>query len=164
MGASKGTDDQHFLRGIRTSTASNASSYGFSLTVAGSYAALTKVHGTPTWLELFVFLAGSCTGFAMVNAASTRLFRVESPDEPELVISLATSLSIFSVCASVGAATGVAFALSSWLAWLLGSVAFTLVYVMAVGAEVGIAAHEHPAGGVEGERRRRRASQRKRQA
>lgn len=135
-------DEQHFVRGIRTSTATNTTAFGFSLTVAGSFAALTKVHGEPTWLELFLFLVGSCTGFAAVNALVTRLFRKESPDEPELVISLATSLSMFSVCGAVGAATGVAFALSGWLAWLLAGLAFTLAYVIGVGVEIGIAAHQ----------------------
>jgi len=156
MAGSRQAEERHFLRGIRTSTANNASSYGFSLTVAGSYAALSKVHGSPTWPELFVFLSGSCASFAVVNALSTWFFRIASPDEPELVISLATSLSVFSVCSSVAAATGVAFALSGWLAWLLGAVAFTLVYVASVGAELGLAARQHPAGGVDGERHRRR--------
>jgi hypothetical protein len=144
----------HFVRGVRTSTANNASAYGFSLTVAGSFAALTKVHGDPTWLELFLFLAGSCAGFAVVNALSTRFYREESPDEPEVVISLATSLSVFSVCGAVGVAAGVAFALSGWLAWAVAALAFTLAYVVGVGAEIGFAAHQHALGGPEGERRR----------
>lgn len=147
-------DEQHFLRGIRTSTANNASAYGFSLAVAGSFGALNKVRGQPTWLELFLFLAGACAGFAAINALSTWFFRKESPDEPELVISLATSLSVFSVCASVGAAAGIAYTLSDWAAWPLAALAFTLVYITAVGAEIGLAAHQHPAGGTEGERHR----------
>ena len=39
-----------------------------------------------------------------MNAASTCLYRDESPDEPESVISLATSMSVFSVCLAVAAA------------------------------------------------------------
>lgn len=144
----------HFLRGVRTSTATNASAYGFSLAVGGSFVAVTKLQGEPAWHELFLFLGGSCVGFAAVNAFSTRFFREESPDEPEVVISLATSLSVFSVCASVGAAAGVADALSSWAAWLFASLAFTLVYITAVGVEIGVAAHRHPAGGTAGEARR----------
>jgi hypothetical protein len=150
-------DRHHVLRGIRTSTANNASAYGFSLTAAGSYGALTKVHGEPTWLELFLFLVGACCGFALVNALSTRFFRKESPDEPELVISLATSFSVFSVCGSVAAATGVAFALSGWSAWLLAATAFTLVYIVGVGAEIGLAAHQHPEGRKARQTRRSRA-------
>jgi predicted MFS family arabinose efflux permease len=152
-------DDHHFVRALRTSPATNTPAYGFSLSVAGSFAALMNVHGEPTWLELYLFLIGSCAGFATVNALSTRLFRKEAPDEPELVISLATSLSAFSVCAAVGAATGIAFAFSSWLAWPLGALAFTLVYLVGVGVEIGIAAHQHPQGGPAGRRRRRRGKQ-----
>jgi hypothetical protein len=143
-------DRHHFLRGVRTSTAANASAYGFSLAVAGSFEAVSKVRGDPTWAELFLFLAAACGGFALVNAASTRLYRDESPDEPELVISLATSLSVFSVCGSVAVAVGVAHALAGWLAWPVTGLAFTLVYVTGVGAEIGIAAYRHPAGGVGG--------------
>src|SRR5579883_2697592 len=116
-------DERHVLRGIRTSTANNAPAYGFSLSAAGSFGALSKVHGAPSWLDLFLFLVGACTGFALVNAVSTRLFRLESPDEPELVITLATSLSVFSVCGSVAAAVGIAFALSGWAAWPLPDLA-----------------------------------------
>ncbi len=64
-------DEQHFVWGLRTSTAKNTTAYGFSLVVAGSFAALTKAHGQPTWLDLLLFLAGSCGGFAAVNALST---------------------------------------------------------------------------------------------
>jgi hypothetical protein len=146
----RSVDEQHFVRGVRTSVANNTTAYGFSLTVTGSYGALAKVHGEPTWVELYLFLAGSCLGFAVVNTLSTRLFRKESPDEPELVISLASSLSVFSVCAAVGAATGVAFALSDWAAWLLAAVAFTLAYVVGVGAEISLAAHQRSRGRSDG--------------
>jgi hypothetical protein len=72
------------------------------------------------------------------------------------VISPATSLSFFSVCASVGVAAGVAFALPDWWAWLVTPLVYTLVYVARLGAEIGFAAHRHPEGGLEGERSRRR--------
>jgi hypothetical protein len=149
-------DEVHFLRGVRTSSANNAPAYGFSLVSAGSFAALQKVHGEPTWLEIFLFLIGGCAGFAAVNLVSTWFFQKESPDEPELVISVATSLSFFSVCASVGVAVGVAFLFPDWWAWLLTPLAYTLTYIAGVGAEIGFAAYSHPEGGVEGERARRR--------
>jgi hypothetical protein len=63
----------------------------------------------------------------------------------------------------VAAATAIALALSGWLAWLLGAVAFTLVYVAGVGAELGLAARQHPSGGIDGERRRQRARRVRRQ-
>jgi hypothetical protein len=154
MAGSNQADRQHFLRGVRTSTANNASAYGFSLATTGSFGALFKVHGDPSWLELYVFLIGSCLGFAAVNTLSTWRFRKESPDEPELVISLATSFSAFSVCAAVGAATGIALALSGWPAWLLGSIAYTLTYIICVGGEIAFAAYRHPEGGADAEEAR----------
>jgi hypothetical protein len=132
--------EHHFVRGVRTSTANNTTAYGYSLAVACSFAALIKVHGEPSWAELFLFVIGSCGGFALVNAAATRLYRKESPDEGELVISLATSLSVFSVSTSVVSAIGVGLAVPGRPSWLLAAFAFTVVYVLAVGAEVAIAA------------------------
>ena len=143
----RGLRDHHFVRSIRTSTSNNTAAYGFSLAVAGSFAALTKVHGDPTWLQLFLFLLGSSLGFALVNTLATSFFRRDAPEEPDIVVSLATSLSAFSVCASVGTAAGVAFALPGWPAWLLGSAAFTLAYVLGIGVETALAAHRHPRGG-----------------
>jgi hypothetical protein len=63
---------------------------------------------------------------------------------------------VFSVCGSVGIATRVAFALPGWAAWPVTAIAFTFAYLVGVGAEIGLAAHQHPGGGVSGERRRRR--------
>ena len=149
-------DEHHFLRGVRTSTAHNTTAYGYSLAAAGTYAALAKVHGEPGWWELYFFLIAACAGFAVINTLSTWFFRKESPDEPEVVLSLATSFSVFSVCASVGVATGIAFLFADWVAWPLGAVAFTLAYLVLVGAEIGIAAHRHPVGGISGEQVRTR--------
>jgi hypothetical protein len=137
--------EQHFVRAFRTSTATNTTAYGFSLTVAGSLAALMKVHGDPSWPALYLFLIGSCGGFACVNILATRVFRRASPDQSELVIALATSLSVFSVCAAVASATAIAYAISSWLAWPIAALMFTLTYLIAVGVEIGVAAHSHPA-------------------
>jgi hypothetical protein len=92
MARRRRADEQHIIRGVRTSTANNAPAYGFSLAATGSYAALIKVRGDPTWLELFLFLIAACAAFAIVNGLATWFFRKESPDEPEVVISLATSL------------------------------------------------------------------------
>ena len=113
--------------------------------MAGSFAALMKVHGEPSRPELF-FVIGSCAGFAVVNVLSTRFFREESPDEPEVVISLATSLSVFSVCGSIGVVTGIAYALAGWPAWPLGAFVLSMIYIVGVGAEIGFAAHRHPEG------------------
>src|SRR5262249_37762392 len=126
--------------------------------LAGSYAALAKVHGEPGWLELFLFLLGSSLGFAVVNTLSTGFFRRAAPDEPDVVVSLATALSAFSVCASVGAALGLAFAPPGWAAWPLCSAVFTLVYIVGVGAETALAADRHPHGGAEAEVSRRNAA------
>ena len=146
-------DEHHFVRGIRTSTANNTTAYGFSLAVAGTYGALAKVQGEPTWVELFLFLLGSTSGFAVVNTLATRFFREDAPDEPHVVVSLATSFSAFSVCAAVGAGAGIAYALSGWLAWVLAALAFTVAYILGVGLETGLAAHSHPEGGRQTARR-----------
>jgi hypothetical protein len=68
------------------------------------------------------------------------------PSEPAEVVALGTSFSIVSISATAGAAIGVAYALWGWLAWLAGSFTATLVYVLLVGLELGLAARAHPRG------------------
>jgi hypothetical protein len=65
-------------------------------------------------------------------------------------VSPATSLSIFSVSASAATSALAASALPAIVAWPSVSVIFTFVYIVGVGAELGLAARRHPAGGADG--------------
>jgi hypothetical protein len=137
---------EHYLLGLRSSTKHNTPAYGFSIAAGAGVAAIMRIHGAPTLLDIFLFIAGTSLGFAVVTLASTRLFRIEMPAEPPVVVALGGSLSVISISAATGTAIGLAYVCSGWLAWLIPSLAFTLVYLLLVGLEIGIAAKIHPRG------------------
>ena len=137
----------HYLRGLGISTRSNSLAYGYSVAITASFGAVYRLAGSPDVGELFVFVAGAGVAFALVNAAITRGFRRRMPDEPAVVIALGTSFSIVSISAALGTACLIAWALDGYLAWGLGAFAATLVYLLAVGAEMAVAGEIHELGG-----------------
>lgn len=140
-----------YLRGLGISTRNNTIAYGYSVGVTSTFAVVQTFHSARVG-DVFLFLAGACLPFALVNALVTAGFRRRFADEPGVVIALATSFSLLSVAAAVGVATLVAWAAPSWVAWVTASFAFTIVYLCAVGAETAVAAAQHALGGDEGER------------
>ena len=58
--------------------------------------------------RIFLFILGASLPFALVNVLVTRGFRQRFPDEPGVVIALATSFSALSIAAAVGAETALA--------------------------------------------------------
>ena len=137
---------RQYLFGLRRTSDHHTPAYAFSIAAGVTAVALTKNEGMPTYLELFMFIVGSGTIMSITNAAATRLYRTESREQPQHVIAFATSLSVVSISASVGAAIGVAAVLSGWSAWLIGGAAFTLVYLLVAAAEVAIGAAFHREG------------------
>lgn len=146
----------HYIRGVRTSSRHNAAAYGFSIAATGSFGVLTKLDGAPSLLDIFVFIVGASIGFAILNAIATEGYSTQMPDEPAVVVLLGTSFSIVSISAAVGVCVGIGYALGGWPAWILGSFAFTLVYLLATAVELGIAAQLHEEGGHSGEQQRSR--------
>jgi hypothetical protein len=137
---------EHYVLGLRSSTKHNAPAYGYSVAAGATLAALTKVDGSPSLLDVFLFIIGASSAFALVNIAGTSMFRAEMPSEPPVVVALGTTFSVVSISGATGSAVGIAYLLSGWLAWGLGALSFTLVYQLLLGLELGIAARTHPRG------------------
>ncbi|HZU19847.1 MAG TPA: hypothetical protein VE982_01385 [Gaiellaceae bacterium] len=138
---------EHYVLGLHSSTKHNSTAYGYSVVAGATIAAVTKVDKAPSLLDVFMFIVGASAGFALINATATRGYQAEMPSEPPEVVALGTTFSMVSISAAAGAAIGVAYALSGWLAWVVASFAATLVYVLLVGLELGLAARAHPRGG-----------------
>jgi hypothetical protein len=136
----------HYARGLGVSTRNNTIAYGYSVGATATFGVLQELHGFDV-ARIFVFIAGACSPFALVNALVTRGFREPFADEPDLVVALATSFSVVSVAAAVGAATLVAWAAPGWVGFLFAPFAFTSAYLLAVGAETAFAAARHDDGG-----------------
>jgi hypothetical protein len=137
---------EHYVLGLRSSTKHNSTAYGYTIAMAATYGAVARIDKAPSLLDVFMFIVGASAAFALINATATAGFRAEMPSEPAEVVALGTSFSIVSISATAGAAIGVAYALWGWLAWLAGSFTATLVYVLLVGLELGLAARAHPRG------------------
>jgi hypothetical protein len=136
----------HYERGLGISTRNNTIAYGYSVGGTATFAIVQELHHADI-ARIFLFILGASLPFSLVNAAVTRGFRQRFADEPGVVIALATSFSALSIAAAVGAATLVAWAAPTWLAWACAPFVFTTVYLLAVGAETALAAERHEAGG-----------------
>jgi hypothetical protein len=136
----------HYERGLGISTRNNTIAYGYSVGATTTFAVVQELHDADI-PRIFLFILGTSVPFALVNALVTRGFRQRFADEPGVVIALATSFSALSIAAAVGAATLVAWAAPTWLAWVCAPFAFSTVYLLAVGGETALAAERHEAGG-----------------
>ena len=136
----------HYGRGLGISTRNNTIAYGYSVGATATFGVLQVLHRANV-ARIFLFIVGASVPFALVNALVTRGFRRRFADEPGVVIALATSFSIVSVSAAVGAATLVAWAAPDWAGWICGAFVFSIVYLLAVGAETAVAASRHDQGG-----------------
>jgi hypothetical protein len=142
---------EHYLIGLRSSTKHNTAAYGYSIAAGSTLAAMTDVDGAPSLLDIFVFIAGTSVAFAAINIVSTAAFRARMPSEPPVVVALGTTFSMISISVAVASAVGIAYALQSWIAWGVGALTFTLVYLLLLGLELGLAARAHPRGARDGE-------------
>ena len=136
----------HYLRGLGISTRNNTIAYGYSVGSTSTFAIVDDFHRASV-ADIFLFIVGSCVPFTLANVLVTKGFRRRFADEPGVVIALATSFSVVSVAAAVGAGTLVAWAAPHWPAWVAAPFAFTVVYLAAVGAETSVAAARHDLGG-----------------
>jgi hypothetical protein len=130
---------QDYVRGLGMATHNNALAYGYSVTVASTFALLTSTAGSPDVGHIFAFLLGTGVAFAGVNALVTRGFRRRVKEEPQIVLVLATSFSVLSISAAAGVAALIGWAIGGWVAWGLGSLLATWAYLSVAALEVAAA-------------------------
>jgi hypothetical protein len=130
---------QDYVRGLGMATHNNALAYGYSVTVASTFALLTSTAGSPDVGHIFAFLLGTGVAFAGVNALVTRGFRRRVKEEPQIVLALATSFSVLSISAAAGVAALIGWAIGGWVAWGLGSLLATWAYLSVAALEVAAA-------------------------
>jgi hypothetical protein len=138
---------EHYIRGLGISARNNALAYGYSIATTGSFAMLVHTDGPLDVLRIFMFVVGSSLAFAAVNAVVTRGFQERAEQEPPVVVSLATSLSIVSISAAVGVAALLGWGLGGWPAWLLAGLLATWAYVSIGALEMAVARTAHLAAG-----------------
>jgi hypothetical protein len=127
---------EDYMRGLGHSARNNALAYGYSVTATGSFGMLTETAGPADVAHIFGFVVGTGVAFAAVNALVTGGFRHRVEQEPPVVISLATSLSVLSMSAAVGVAALIGWGIGGWTAWMLGSLLATWTYLSIAALEV----------------------------
>src|SRR5436305_4402149 len=134
---------EHYVRGLGMSARNNALAYGYSITATASFGMLAHSAGPLSVLRIFVFVAGNGVAFAGVNSLVTRGYRERVEEEPPLVVALSTSFSILSISAAVGLVALLGWAVGGWVAWFLGAMLGTWIYLSVSALEMAVARTLH---------------------
>lgn len=124
---------------ISTATAGNATAFGFSITITGSFGMLQAVVGSPTVGQIVMFGVAAALTIGIVEGVVTRGFKDRPDAAPPEVAMLGTAQDLVSVGLAVATAAAVAALLESGPAWPLGAAAATIVFLAAESAEILVA-------------------------
>ncbi|MDQ3880171.1 MAG: hypothetical protein M3295_03730 [Chloroflexota bacterium] len=105
------------------------------MTIATTAAELTTVRGKPHAGQLFLFVAGGLTAFAVLEGL-LRALRSADEQAPETAFPFTGALNFLSVSAGLGAAIGLAHAIHSTLAWMAAPLAATALYMLVVAVQI----------------------------
>ncbi len=130
-------DSEQFRAALGTIVSSSAAPYGYTVSLWSSGALLIHFHGGPAVGEIFLFLTGALIGFALVGALAEGALRTTMPLSPGQGQVVTGLLHWFSVGLAVGSVALVA-EVPSWVAWLLGSLIATSVYLLAASLQLAI--------------------------
>lgn len=131
------------------SARNNALAYGYSVSATSSFGMLVHTDGPLSVLRVFMFVLGSGIAFAGVNALVTRGFRQRVEQEPPVVVALASSFGVLSISASVAFTTLLGSTVGGAIAWLLGALFGTWLYLSISAAEMAVSRTLHLAIGDE---------------
>jgi hypothetical protein len=140
---------EHYWRGLGLSARNNSLAYGFSVAITAGFGVLDRLAGSPSVPDIFLFAAGACLPFAVLNPTVTKGFRRRVEREPPMVVALGTTFSIVSASTGLAAAALLGWALDGWLAWLLGALAASTVYLLTAALEIALGRGVHAVAGTE---------------
>lgn len=133
------TDQGRLTTAITTATVGNATAFGFSITITGSFGMLQAIVGAPTVAQIVMFGVAAALTVGLVEGAVTRGFRARPDAAPPEVAMLGTAQDFLSVGLAVGTAAAVAAVLETGAAWPLGAAGATIVFLAAESAEIVLA-------------------------
>jgi hypothetical protein len=119
---------------LATILETSAVPYGLSLATWGSGTAVEHFRGAPQLWEIFAFLLGGLSGYALATVGVLR----ELPETPKAApgtrMALAGLLHVIAAGAAVGVAS-LAGEISNWVAWPLAGLGGILTYLTLAAAE-----------------------------
>ncbi len=136
-------DADQFRAALGTIVSASAAPYGYTISLWSSGALLIHLHGAPTVGEIFLFLTGALLGFALVGSFAHGALRTTMPLSPGQGHVLTGLLHWFSVGLAVGSVALVA-EVPSWIAWILGSLIATSVYLLAASLQLALVTARTP--------------------
>jgi len=138
---------EHFLRGLGESARTNGLAYGYSVALAADYIVLQAGAGAPRVRDAFLFGIGASITFALAGAFITRGFRRRVEREPPLVLALGTAISVLSISAATATCALLTVVVSGSLAWFIGPLLASSVYLLVSAAELVLARGVHEVAG-----------------
>lgn len=116
--------------GTRKALHGNATAFGYSVTITASFGAVQLQSGSPSFTDLIVFGLGAVVAFAGLEGLLSNGFREPLAEGADRVITLGTALAFISITLAIVTAHALAGAFSGGLAWFLGALGASLVFVV----------------------------------
>ena len=125
-----------YRRAARTTVASSAAPYGYTLTIWTSGAVLTHARGLPSTIEALLFMTGAVGGFTTVGLVVFEDLhaRLAGDARPTLW----SGLHILSIGLAIGMATLVAHLLTNIGAWPITGFVVTVIYLCVSALQVAL--------------------------
>ena len=127
---------------LRTTVATSAGPYGYTLTIWTSGAVLSHARGIPSSVEALLFLIGAVAAYALVGSLAFGGFSKELSSE-RARSAVWGGLHLISVSVAIGVASLVAHFLRNNAAWPLGGFLATAIYLLASAVELAAAQVPH---------------------
>jgi hypothetical protein len=130
--------DQHgpVASAFSTSVSSNATAFGFSITITISYGAIQSTDGSPSLLNLLLYGLAAASAVGLLEGLVTQGFRERVGTLPPEVAMMGTAMNVGSVAAGAGGAILCGELLDGFPVWPLAGFMAAGVYVLAESAEV----------------------------
>lgn len=130
---------------LGTIVSASAAPYGYTVSLWSSGALLIHYRGNPNVGEIFLFAAGALAGFALLGIRARPVLEVSGPIEGSSERVITGALHWFSVGVAVGAVVLIA-EIPSWVAWLLGSLTATTLFLLCSSLQLAFVATRGPEG------------------
>jgi hypothetical protein len=114
---------------LGTIVSASAAPYGYTVSLWSSGALLIHFRSNPSVGDVFLFAAGALAGFALLGLRVRPVLQASGPIEGPGERVITGALHWFSVGAAVGAVALIA-KIPSWVAWPLGSLAATTLFLL----------------------------------
>ena len=141
------SDENEFVRGVRMAVRGDATAFGYSILITATFAMANHRHPSITVGRIFLFALGATFAFAVVEAATSRFFRVRLREERSDVVIVGTAMAPVAVSLSLGGAYLSATHLGASSAWFFSPAVATVGYVVMTGTQLVVArryADRHP--------------------